>query len=67
MAQLRQRWNNNGEAAWLSMLVETLEQLSDPDERAVPCDSGDVSAAKAHLAHPAYFDSLYGSHFSLRN
>ena len=49
------------------MLVKTLEKLSDPKERAVPCDGGDLIAAKAHLAHPSCFNGFYGSHFSLRN
>ena len=49
------------------MLVKTLEKLSDPEERAMPCDTEDLIAAKAHLANPGYFHGLYGSHLSLRN
>lgn len=62
MAQSRQWCYENGETAWLSMLVETLEKLSDPKERAVPCDTGDLVAAKAHLARSVHFDDLYGLH-----
>jgi hypothetical protein len=66
MAQSRQWRYENGESAWLSMLVETLERLSDPEVRAVPCDPGDLTAAKAHLAahlpHPHCPLGLYGSH-----
>jgi hypothetical protein len=68
MAQLPQRWRSgNGEIAWLSMLVMTFEKLSDPEERARPCDPDVLAAAKAHLALPARFQSFYGSRFSLRN
>jgi hypothetical protein len=68
MAQSHQQWRSgSGEIAWLSTLVATFERLSDPDERAKPCDPGVLAAAKDHLAHPAYLPSLYGSHFSLRN
>jgi hypothetical protein len=68
MVQSRHQWRSgDGETVWLSMLVKTLEKLSDPKERAVPCDGGDLIAAKAHLAHPSCFNGFYGSHFSLRN
>ncbi|MBN9004201.1 MAG: transcriptional regulator [Rhizobiales bacterium] len=68
MAQSPQQWRSgSGEIAWLSMLVATLEKLSDPDERARPCDPDVLAAAKAHLALPARFQSFYGSRFSLRN
>ncbi|WP_439925795.1 hypothetical protein [Nitrobacter sp. JJSN] len=55
MAQFRQCYCESSETAWLSMLVETLEKLSVPEARAVPCDAGDLVAAKAHLAHSASF------------
>jgi hypothetical protein len=48
----------SGETAWLSMLVETLEKLSDPVERAVPCAARDLVAAKAHLAHSRCFHGV---------
>jgi hypothetical protein len=68
MAQLPQRWRSgNGEIAWLSMLVMTFEKLSDPEERARPCDPDVLAAAKAHLALPVRFPGFYGSRFSLRN
>ena len=51
MAQFRQCDYESSETAWLAMLVETLEKLSDSEARAVPCDAGDLVAAKAHLAH----------------
>ncbi|MBS0528162.1 MAG: hypothetical protein JSS22_02065 [Proteobacteria bacterium] len=68
MAQSRPQWHSSkGEAAWLSMLVATFEKVSDPMERAIPCDPEILIAAKAHLARPACFHGLYGSQFSLRN
>ena len=68
MARFQQQWRSgNGETPWLSMLVETLEKLSDPIERSVACDPETLIAAKAHLSHPACFPGVYGSHFSLRN
>jgi hypothetical protein len=67
MAQFQQQWTGGGETAWLSALVETLQRLSDAQERARPCDPAVVMAARAHLARPACFHGFYGSHFSLRN
>ena len=56
MVQSRHQWRSgDGETDWLSMLVKTLEKLSDPKERAIPCDADDLIAAKAHLAHPSLF------------
>jgi hypothetical protein len=67
MAQSRQHWHSDkAETAWLAMLVEMLERLSDPKERAVRCDAADLIAAKAHLARPGCHGP-YGSHLSFRN
>jgi hypothetical protein len=57
MAQF-QCYYESGETAWLSMLVETLEKLSEPVERAVPCAARDLVAAKAHLAHSRNFHGV---------
>lgn len=59
MAQSRHWCYESGETVWLSTLVETLEKLSDPEERAVPCNAADLIAARTHLAHPR---CLCGSH-----
>jgi hypothetical protein len=68
MAQQTQQWRSgNGEMAWLSALVETMEQLSPPELRAMPCDPALLAAVQAHLASPALPHGLYGSNFSLRN
>jgi hypothetical protein len=68
MVQQTQHWRSgNGEMAWLSTLVETLDALSDPELCATPCDPALLAAVQAHLAGPAVPHSLYGSSFSLRN
>jgi hypothetical protein len=68
MAQQTQQWRSgNGEMAWLSTLVSTMEMLSDPELDAVPCDPALLAAVQAHLASPVLPQGLYGSRFSLRN
>jgi hypothetical protein len=68
MAQSHQQWRSgSGDIAWLLALVATFEALSEPDERAKPCDPDVVAAAKVHLRRSACPFGLYGSHFSLRN
>jgi hypothetical protein len=68
MTQQIQQWRSgNGETAWLSALVETMETVSRPELRALPCDPALLAAVEAHLAGPAIPHALYGSNFSLRN
>ena len=68
MAQQIQQWRRGtGETAWLSALVETMDTLSRPERRAVPCDRILLAAVTAHLARPSVRYGLYGSKFSLRN
>ena len=68
MAQQTQQWRSgNGEMAWLSTLVETMEALSRPEIRATTCDPALLEVVKAHLAGTAMPHGLYGSNFSLRN
>jgi hypothetical protein len=68
MIQQTQQWRSGtGETAWLSALVGTMEQVSGPELRAMPCDPGLLLAVEAHLARPAMPHGLYGSTFSLRN
>jgi len=49
------------------MLVDTMEKLSLPEWRAVPCDDLDLAAVRAQLALPAAAYLAYTSRFSLRN
>jgi hypothetical protein len=68
MAQQIQQWRSGtGETAWLSALVETMDTLSRPERRAVPCDQTLLAAVTAHLARPGVSYGVYGSSFSLRN
>jgi hypothetical protein len=48
MGQQLQSWRSgNGERAWLSMLVDTMEQVARPEIRALYCDSSDLAAVAA--------------------
>jgi hypothetical protein len=68
MIQQTQQWRSgNGEMAWLSALVATMEQVSSPELRATPCVPDLLAAVEAYLARPAMPQGPYGSSFSLRN
>ncbi len=73
MGQRLQAWqladwrSGDGEKLWLSMLVDTMEELSRPEIRAVPCDSAVLAEVRAHLARPASPYPYGASNFSLRN
>jgi hypothetical protein len=68
MAQQTQQWRSgNGEMAWLSALVATMETVSRPELRATRCAPSLLAAVEAQLARPAMPHGLYGSNFSLRN
>jgi hypothetical protein len=63
-----QNWRSaGGERLWLSMLIDTMEEVSRPELRRVPCDPSILAALRAQLARPASAYGQYGSHFSLRN
>jgi hypothetical protein len=49
------------------MLVDTMEKVSRPEWRAIPCDRTELAALRAQLARPAAAYPAYLSHFSLRN
>jgi hypothetical protein len=67
MGQLR-TWRSGGDQrAWLSMLIDTMEQVSRPESRAVPCDIKVLAALRAQLARPATAGIAYNSSYSLRN
>jgi hypothetical protein len=68
MVQQTQQWRSgNGETAWLSALIATMEQVSRPELRVTRCPPGLRAAVEAHLARPTMPQDLYGSIFSLRN
>jgi hypothetical protein len=68
MGQRLQTWRSQGgERRWLSMLVDTMEQVSRPEIRQIPCDPRILIALRAQLARPASPYSYGASSFSLRN
>lgn len=63
MGQALHTWRSGSEQrAWLSMLIDTFEEVSRPELRTVPCDSHLLAALRAQLARPASgpFASPYG-------
>jgi hypothetical protein len=67
MGQQLQQWRSGGSQIWLSMLVDTMEEISRPEIRGLPCSPSVLIALEAQLARPAS-PSAYGtSAFSLRN
>ena len=68
MGQQLRTWRSGGDQrAWLAMLIDTMEQVSRPESRAVPCDGQVLAALRAQLARPASAASAYGSSYGLRN
>lgn len=67
MGQTLQLWRSGSDQrAWLSMLINTFEEVSRPEVRAVPCDSDVLAALRAQLARPVS-GLPYSSPYSLRN
>ena len=68
MGQQLRTWRSGGDQrAWLAMLIDTMEQVSRPESRAVPCDGQVLAALRAQLARPASAASAYSSSYGLRN
>jgi hypothetical protein len=68
MGQQLRTWRSEGDQrAWLSMLIDTMEQVSRPESRAVPCDRHVLAGLRVQLALPATAASAYASSYSLRN
>ena len=69
MGQQLQTWRSaDGQRLWLSMLVDTMEEVSRPDVRGLPLPSVACwSAVRAQLARPASPCGHGASRFSLRN
>jgi hypothetical protein len=67
MGQQLHTWRTaGGQRAWLSMLIGTMEEISRPELRAVPCDISVLAALRAQLARPASAQLSYAG-YSLRN
>jgi hypothetical protein len=68
MGQQIPGWRSaNGQRLWLSMLIDTMEAISRPELRAVPCDNQVLAAVRAQLARPALARTPYASAYGLRN
>ncbi|KRR00274.1 transcriptional regulator [Bradyrhizobium valentinum] len=68
MGQQLKGWRTaSAQRLWLSMLIDTMEEISRPERRAVPCDGQALAALRAQLARPASARAPYASSYSLRN
>lgn len=64
MAQQEQGWRSaGGQRTWLSRLIETMEAISRPELRAVPCDDRLLATVRAQLARPASARAPYQSSY----
>jgi len=48
-------------------LIDTMEKISRPEFRSMPCDRTLLATVHAQLARPVSAYPHYASHFSLRN
>lgn len=68
MGQQLRKWRwVSGQRLWLSMLIDTMEEISRPELRAVPCDGRTLAALRAQLARPASAHMGYATGCGLRN
>jgi hypothetical protein len=68
MGQQLRTWRSAGDQrAWLSILIDTMEEISRPELRAIPCDISLLAALRAQLARPASPPLAYATSYSLRN
>ena len=68
MGQQLQHWRSaRGEKLWLSMLIDTMEEVSRSELRSQPCDRQVVVAVYAQLSRPAAPYAHQGYGFSLRH
>lgn len=67
MGQQIQGWRSaSSQRSWLSRLIETVEAISRPELRAVPCDDRLLATVRAQLARPASVRT-HSSGYRLRN
>ncbi len=66
MGQAFQTWRSGSEQrAWLSMLIDTFEEVSRAETNAAPCDSHVLAALRAQLACPV--SGSYAPTYGLRH
>src|SRR4249919_67497 len=62
MGQQIPGWRSaNGQRLWLSMLIDTMEAISRPELRAIPCDDQLLATVRAQLARPTSIRAPYAS------
>jgi len=68
MGQQLNLWRSGSDQrAWLSRLIGTMEEISRPELRPVPCDISVLAALRAQLARPASAHMPFATPYSLRN
>jgi len=68
MGQRLETWQHgSGDRRWLALLVAAMEQASQPEIRAVPCEIETLQALRAQLARPVRILPYKPTPFSLRN
>ena len=68
MGQHLNMWRSgSGQRVWLSRLIDTMDEVSRPELRAVPCDISVLTALRAQLARPASVRMPFATPYSLRN
>jgi hypothetical protein len=68
MGQQIQGWRSaSSQRSWLSRLIETVEAISRPELRAIPCDDRLLATVRAQLALPASARTPGSSSYRLRN
>jgi hypothetical protein len=68
MGQQLHEWRSgDGEKLWLSMLIDTMEEVARPEIRAIPCEASILTALRAQLARPVSTRALDALRFGLRN
>ena len=68
MGQHLNMWRSgSGQRVWLSRLIDTMNEVSRPELRAVPCDISVLTALRAQLARPASVRMPFATPYSLRN
>jgi hypothetical protein len=67
MNQRIRPWRSGNERLWLAMLVDTMDELSRREFRAVPCDQALLAEVRAQLARPVSPYPYGATEFSLRN
>ena len=63
MGQQIPGWRSaSSQRSWLSKLIDTMEAISRPELRAVPCDDRLLATVRAQLFRPASVRSAYSSY-----